>query len=209
VNALFSFPIFWILRTQDNHSHRSKEAVIMSTTGNEKNGRPTLKSRLQRYALFALAILSVILFLWIVVADMITTSRQNVELRALEQQHSEALDQRTRAVLHGSALVLQPALIQGLETNNNELLRANIQALMGRSETRLVIIADDRGMIRVSTDSRLEGTELQQTYQLVVGSITDITIDTTLGMYRILAPISKGGSRLGIAIAEFDFDTVD
>lgn len=178
----------------------------MNTTVPASSERPPLKARLQHIALLFFAGLSVILIIWIAVSGMISNARHEEELGKVREASARQLDGRTRLLLHALAAALQPGVAEALRSGDDARLRTHVQALAGKRDVRLVIVADEQGTVRASTDSRLTGSQLQQTFQLLAGGISEISVDTTSSaLYRLLIPLTRGGARIGTAIVECDF----
>jgi hypothetical protein len=178
----------------------------MNDSAKAEKTKPPLKQRLLRLALLALAALAVILLIWIPVSDMITDARHEDALRDVRDRATMELDTRTRILLATLADALRPGLTDALASGHSGQLRTYVLSVQGTKQIRLVTVADPSGMILVSTDSRLEGSVLQQTFLSLSSSLTEALVDTTSAeVYRIILPIRRNDARLGTAVVECDF----
>ncbi len=180
----------------------------MTASEESKPAKKSLGSKLQRIALYFFIAVSVVLFIWLIVGGMISDSRHSEALQEQKLEASRVLDLRTRSLLEALSASMLPGIAEALVTNDQVMLRNQVQSFSSHGNLHLVSVADANGAVQATTDSRLAGSQLPRTLQLVAASASGMIVDTTgPDRYRVLAPVTARGARLGTAILEFDFSS--
>lgn len=160
--------------------------------------------RLKFYAALASAGILAGLLVWQVVRFVSLQDQHSADVRATAEEHARELDRQATQLLRTSGTLMRWALAEPLAAGRFAEIEERIKPLVREEPIMIVAVADEKRVIRLATNHKLEGRTLEESFSGIPEADTEIAIaHRNEGLIAVI-PVVEGGQDVGTAVLSYE-----
>jgi hypothetical protein len=168
--------------------------------------RTELRARLYRWTIYILIVIALAVLVWKIVAESGMQQRHETQLTEMQEDHSAQLDARSRDLLRAMGQMIEPAVLEALQTKSFEALRGRLARLCRETPVERVYVTDPAGQVLLATGESVEGVLIERELQTLITTLGKPVIDEVgKGRLRLIAPLFEQSQKRGTVIIILQF----
>ncbi|MDT8324068.1 MAG: hypothetical protein RRA94_08160 [Bacteroidota bacterium] len=170
------------------------------------NPRSELRTRLYRWTIYILIVIALGLLVWKIVAESTLQQRHDAQLTAMQEEHAAQLEVRSRDLLRAMGQMIEPAVLEGLRTQDFADLHRRFTRLRRETPVERILVTDLSGRVLVASEPQLEGSFIERELHSLLAELGKAVLDDVgEGRIRLIAPVFEQSRKRGILIIILQF----